>query len=83
MGAIEANRTALVIVDPQNDFLSESGVLWDMVGPLVEKNGVVGKLKDEERLGGRWHTGNRSRTVVPRRRTPGDGRGSNVHRQNQ
>jgi nicotinamidase-related amidase len=38
MGAIEASKTALVIVDPQNDFLSESGVLWDMVGPLVEKN---------------------------------------------
>lgn len=46
MGAIEAKRTALVIVDPQNDFLSESGVLWDMVGDLVVKNGVVGKLKD-------------------------------------
>ena len=46
MGAIEANRTALVIVDPQNDFLSDSEMLWDMVGPLVEKNGVVGKLKE-------------------------------------
>ncbi len=46
MGAIEADRTALVVVDPQNEFLTESGVLWDMVGPLVEKNGVVSKLKN-------------------------------------
>ena len=44
--AINPDRTALVIIDPQNDFLSEDGVVWDLVGELVEKNEVVSKLKD-------------------------------------
>ena len=43
--ALDPNRTALVIVDPQNDFLSEEGVVWDMVGEGVVKNQVVDKLK--------------------------------------
>lgn len=34
-----------MIVDPQNDFLSENGVVWDLVGDLVVKNRVVDKLK--------------------------------------
>ncbi len=42
---LDADRTALVIIDPQNDFLSEGGVVWDLVGELVVKNDVVNRLK--------------------------------------
>ncbi len=45
MGSINPETTALVIIDPQNDFLSEKGVVWDLVGDLVVKNRVVEKLK--------------------------------------
>ena len=44
--SIDPKSTALVIIDPQNDFLSEEGVVWDLVGEGVVKNGVVGKLKE-------------------------------------
>ena len=44
--AVDKSRTALVIIDPQNDFLSEGGVVWDMVGDGVVKNDVVSKLKN-------------------------------------
>jgi nicotinamidase-related amidase len=33
--------TALVITDPQNDFLSPNGVTWGLVGESVEANGTV------------------------------------------
>jgi len=39
---IDTSRTALVITDPQNDFLSPEGVTWGLVGASVEANGTVG-----------------------------------------
>jgi nicotinamidase-related amidase len=45
MGNIDPKMTALMIIDPQNDFLSEKGVVWDLVGDLVVKNQVVEKLE--------------------------------------
>ena len=33
--------TALVITDPQNDFLSEKGVTWPLVGDSVKENKEV------------------------------------------
>jgi nicotinamidase-related amidase len=33
--------TALVLTDPQNDFLSPDGVTWELVGKSVEENGTV------------------------------------------
>ena len=36
-----ANDTALVIIDPQNDFLSENGVVWGLVGGSVTENNTV------------------------------------------
>ena len=33
--------TALVLTDPQNDFLSPEGATWDLVGDSVEANGTV------------------------------------------
>ena len=36
-----AQDTGLVIVDPQNDFLSEKGVAWGLVGDSVKENNTV------------------------------------------
>jgi len=38
-------RTALVITDPQIDFLSPDGVAWGAVGKSVEEHGTVGNLE--------------------------------------
>jgi nicotinamidase-related amidase len=38
---IAKGRTALVITDPQNDFLSPKGVTWGVVGESVTKNNTV------------------------------------------
>ena len=38
---IEKGRTALVVTDPQNDFLSPKGVTWGVVGKSVEANNTV------------------------------------------
>ena len=38
---IELGRTALVVTDPQNDFLSPKGVTWGVVGKNVEANNTV------------------------------------------
>jgi nicotinamidase-related amidase len=38
---ITAQDTALVITDPQNDFLSPEGVTWGLVGASVKENGTV------------------------------------------
>jgi nicotinamidase-related amidase len=37
-------RVALVVTDPQNDFLSPNGVAWGAVGGSVEANGTVDNL---------------------------------------
>ena len=38
---IVPGRTALVVTDPQNDFLSPDGVTWGVVGKNVEQNRTV------------------------------------------
>ena len=38
---IVPGSTALVITDPQNDFLSPDGVTWGVVGKSVKENGTV------------------------------------------
>ena len=35
------SQTAVVIIDPQNDFLSPSGVTWGLVGDSVTENETV------------------------------------------
>jgi nicotinamidase-related amidase len=42
---IELGNTALVITDPQNDFLSPDGVTWGVVGKNVEEVGTVQNLE--------------------------------------
>jgi nicotinamidase-related amidase len=41
---IDPANTALVITDPQNDFLSPDGVTWGVVGASVEANGTVANI---------------------------------------
>lgn len=38
-------KTALLVVDPVNDFLSEGGAAWELAKSTVKKNDVVGSLK--------------------------------------
>jgi len=42
---IVKGRTALVITDPQNDFLSPEGVTWGVVGKSVEANNTVENIE--------------------------------------
>ncbi len=42
---IDAEHTALVVTDPQNDFLSPKGATWGVVGKSVEANGTVENIK--------------------------------------
>jgi nicotinamidase-related amidase len=39
-------RTALVITDPQNDFLSPNGVTWGVVGKSVSENNTVANIEN-------------------------------------
>lgn len=41
---LDLSRAALVVIDPQIDFLSPDGVTWPLVGDSVTENGVVGHL---------------------------------------
>ncbi len=43
---IEAGRTAVVITDPQNDFLHEKGVAWGVVGESAQENNTIANLKN-------------------------------------
>ncbi|WP_411967410.1 cysteine hydrolase family protein [Haloferax sp. YSSS75] len=52
---ITPEQTALLITDPQVDFLKPESVVWDHVGETVEENNVVDnlvKLRDAAREGG-------------------------------
>jgi len=42
---IDIERTALVITDPQNDFLSPAGVTWGLVGASVKANNTVANIE--------------------------------------
>lgn len=41
---IDTQRTAIVIIDPQNDFLSPKGVAWGVVGESVTENNTVANI---------------------------------------
>ena len=43
---IEAGRTAVVITDPQNDFLHTDGVAWGVVGESATENNTIANLKN-------------------------------------
>lgn len=42
---IDKKTTALVVTDPQNDFLSEDGAAWGLVGDSVRENNTIANLE--------------------------------------
>jgi len=42
---VERGKTAVVVTDPQNDFLSPEGVTWGLVGKSVTANGTVKNIE--------------------------------------
>lgn len=42
---VDGSNTALVVTDPQNDFLSPQGVTWGVVGESVEENNTVENIE--------------------------------------
>ena len=42
---INKQNTAVVITDPQNDFLSEKGVAWGLVGANVKENNTIENIE--------------------------------------
>ncbi|NIP30875.1 MAG: isochorismatase family protein [Candidatus Dadabacteria bacterium] len=42
---LDKANTALVVTDPQNDFLSPEGVTWGVVGDSVTENNTVGNIE--------------------------------------
>jgi len=42
---INKKDTAVLITDPQNDFLSENGVTWELVGDSVKENKTVENIE--------------------------------------
>ncbi len=50
-GFIIDGTTAIVITDPQNDFLSPDGVTWGIVGESVMENGTVDNIETLFKLG--------------------------------
>ena len=47
---IDLETTALLVTDPQNDFLSEDGVAWGVVGESVTENNTVENIERLFRL---------------------------------
>ena len=43
---LDLNRTAVVIIDPQVDFLSPEGVTWGVVGESVTEHGTVRNIEN-------------------------------------
>ena len=44
-GRYQYEHTAIVMTDPQNDFLSENGLGWGAFGENIQKNGTVENLR--------------------------------------
>jgi nicotinamidase-related amidase len=62
--------TALLFVDPYNDFLSEGGKVWPRIEPIAQKVGLIANLKAIERAV--RDAGMRVFIVPHRRWEPGD-----------
>ena len=41
---LDRKDTALVVIDPQNDVLSETGISWDLVRESLEENNTIENL---------------------------------------
>jgi nicotinamidase-related amidase len=48
---LDSETTAIVITDPQNDFLSPDGVAWGVVGESVTENNTAENIEKCRRQG--------------------------------
>ena len=39
--SFEKDITALLVIDPYNDFISEGGKIWDRIRAVAEANGCI------------------------------------------
>ena len=66
----EKASTALLFVDPYNDFLSEGGKIWSRIKPIAEEVGLIANLKA---IGQAARNAGMRVFIVPHRRwEPGD-----------
>jgi hypothetical protein len=49
-GSYPRDRTALLFVDPYNDFLSEGGKFWPFIEGVAHKVGLLGNLRSRTRF---------------------------------
>ena len=54
-GFVIDGSTAIVITDPQNDFLSPDGVAWGAVGQSVQENNTIENLETMFKLGEKYN----------------------------
>nr|PBJ55510.1 hypothetical protein BB736_22005 [Mycobacterium avium subsp. hominissuis] len=59
---LDVTHAALVVTDPQNDFLSPDGATWSVFGASVEDNGTVEHI--DQLLSAAKSAGGASRGVV-------------------
>ncbi|GAX56413.1 isochorismatase family cysteine hydrolase [Streptomyces olivochromogenes] len=69
-GTYDPRRTAVLLVDPYNDFLSEGGKVWPRLEPLAEEVGLLDHLRSV--VTSARETGVRVVFVPHRRWEPGD-----------
>jgi nicotinamidase-related amidase len=66
----DLRRTAVLLVDPYNDFLSEGGKIWPRVEPVAQQVGLLDNLRSV--VGSAREAGARVVFVPHRRWEPGD-----------
>ncbi|MFF3513257.1 isochorismatase family cysteine hydrolase [Streptomyces sp. NPDC002573] len=66
----DLRRTAVLLVDPYNDFLSEGGKIWPRVEPVAQEVGLLDNLRSV--VGSAREAGARVVFVPHRRWEPGD-----------
>ena len=66
----DKQRTALLVIDPYNDFISEGGKVWDRIKAVAESNGCVPNMLQV--LNGARQAGLRVFYSLHRRYRPGD-----------
>jgi nicotinamidase-related amidase len=62
---IERDRTALLFVDPYNDFLAEGGKLWPLVAEVAKANDLLGNLRS---ISSAAHNAGLQTVIVPHHR---------------
>jgi ureidoacrylate peracid hydrolase len=68
--AYDPEITALLLIDPYNDFISEGGHVWDRVKPVAEANHCIPNM--HEVLGASRQAGLRVFYALHHRYRPGD-----------